>query len=139
MMIISLGILLLISNMEMMNVNAAGNTTDTVMNFKLKPSAKAPDYDWTSFRSKNNASAVYMKINYVKNSKNKASAWVLGGNGWNSKNCSGGNYYSANVRGKKLMTNYVREEGRTSASIKVGADPKKSNNIEGVWSPDSKR
>ncbi|WP_167628836.1 DUF2712 domain-containing protein [Listeria valentina] len=136
---VSFGMVLIAGSFGIVNVNAVGNTGDTTFNLRLAPSKNDPDYDHTKFRKKNNTSAVYMKVNYVKNNKNKVSAWVLGGNGWTSKNCSGGNYYSAHVRGIKKMTNYVREEGRTSASIKAGADPKHPNNVEGAWSPDSRR
>lgn len=53
--------------MGMINVNAkAGNTTDTVFNLELRPRADNPDYDRTKFRVKNNTSAVYMKVKYVK-------------------------------------------------------------------------
>ncbi|MGJ8729493.1 hypothetical protein ACRW9N_03385 [Listeria aquatica] len=137
--VVSFGMVLIAGSMGLINVYAAGNTKDTTFDLLLRPSAKSADYDQTGFRKKNNTSAVYMKVNYVKNKKNRVPAWVLGGNGWTSKNCSGGNYYNAHIRGIKRMTNYVREEGRTSAAIKTGTDPRQTNNVEGVWSSDSRR
>ena len=113
------------------------NTSNTDFNLKVNPNGYA-DYDHTSWRTKDNSSAVYMKVNYVKYTGHRVSGWIQGKKNGKVINCSGGNYYAVNRLGVIKMTNYVKEHGCTHARIKVGADPSATNIIQGVWSPDSR-
>ena len=97
---------------------------------------KTDSGDW---RTKDNKSKVYVKVNYVKNNKNKVTGYVEGKKYAESpaQNCSGGYYYSLNKKGEQWMTNYVHNEKLGYARIKGKVPAQAPNVIEGVWSPDS--
>lgn len=98
------------------------------------------DSDFGSWRTKDNRSKVYVKVNYVKYGKNKVTGWVEGKKYKDStavKNCSGGNYYLLNKKGEQWMTNYVINERLGYARIKGSTPRGAANRVEGVWSPDS--
>lgn len=112
------------------------DTQDKPFDLHLKPSSNNADYKQTDARNKDTYSYVYANVNYVKNPKNRVTGYVMG-QGWlTSENVSGGYYYNFSTKGVKLMVNYVKENKFGKARIKAGADPKKPNNVEGVWSPD---
>lgn len=123
-----------LSGMTVISTQAA-NRTDKPFELKLD-SQKTDSGDW---RTKDNKSKVYVKVNYVKRSKNKVTGYVEGKKYSNSpaQNCSGGNYYSLNKKGQQWMTNYVHTGKLGYARIKGKVSAQAPNVIEGVWSPDS--
>lgn len=123
-----------LGGMSAISVDAA-NRTDKSFELQLVSQKQ----DCGKWRVKDNGSKVYVKVNYVKKSKNKVKGWVQGKKYSESapQNCSGGYYYTLNKKGQQWMTNYVHEEKLGYARIKGSASAQAPNVVEGVWSPDS--
>lgn len=123
-----------LGGMSLISAKAANRTDKT---FELDLDSQKTDCG--KWRAKDNSSKVYVKVNYVKYSKNKVKGWVQGKKYSNSsaQNCSGGNCYSLNKKGQQWMTNYVHEENLGYARLKGSVPAQAPNVVEGVWSPDS--
>lgn len=118
----------------------AANRTDTTFSFSLNPKGGKKDYDHSAWRSKDNKSAIYMKVNSVKYSNNTAKAWAQGKvSSGSSKyyDCSGGHFIAVNKKGVHYLPNTVKQSKYGYARIGVQANSGAKNTLQGVWSPDS--
>lgn len=118
----------------------AANRSDTTFSFSLNPSSSKKDFDHSSWRSKDNSSSIYMKVNSVKYSNNVAKAWAQGKQSSNSSkyyDCSGGHFIKVNKKGVHYLPNTIKQSKYGYARIGVQANPGANNTLNGVWSPDS--
>lgn len=118
----------------------AANRSDTTFSFSLNPSGNKKDYDHSSWRSKDNSSAIYMKVNTLKYPKNDTKVWAQGKKYSDSSNyydCSGGHFIRITKKGVYYLPNTVKQSKYGYARIGAQADPHAKNSLNGVWSPDS--
>lgn len=112
----------------------ANNHTDTSFSFTYANSMR-----YTSARTKQDTSSVYMKCNSISVSNASYTAHAIGTNTTSviGEDCSQGHTYNFTAGTISYMRNWVYEYGFTYA--RIGASPNYSYNFTatGVWSPDN--